>query len=420
MTEYIILAPLLIQIIGIIPVVITDKYIQRVQRGIMLHIITLIALLVAQNVVEYVLKTSWSEPYLRTLVSIFGYCVRPTILLLFSMLIAPHKKHYLALGLLIANNLAYLTATFSHWVFWTDENNNFHRGSIGYTAYFMSALLMFYLIYTTFSEYRHRKSALWVVLTNVVILTVSAFLEVTPAYFDYPVTYLTIAIVSCSLFYYIWLHLEFVREHEDDLMAKHRIKIMMTQIQPHFLYNTLSTIQSLCITDPKKAFHTTEIFGTYLRQNLDSLEQSDLIPLQKELEHTQIYAEIEMIRFPKIHVEYDIQYDDFKLPALTIQPLVENAIRHGVRSRENGEVKVTAKEQNGYYIVSVKDNGIGFDPKSLENMEGTHIGVANVKRRIEDMCTGTLTINSVIDKGTEIIISIPTTRRGKYENIMRR
>lgn len=419
MNEYTILIPLLIQIIGIIPVVLSDKYIQHSQRMIMMNIITLITLLVAQNGVEYVLKTSLPMPYFRTLISILGYILRPAILVFFCELVAPHRKHYIAWGLFGAHSLAYLTATFSHWVFWIDENNSFQRGSIGYTAYFTSSLIMVYLFYVTVSEYRHRKSALWVVLANVIIISISAGLELTPAYSDYPVTYLTIAVVSCSLFYYIWLHLEFVREHEEDLMAKQRIKIMMSQIQPHFLYNTLSTIQSLCVTDPKKAFHTTEMFGTYLRHNIDFLEQPELIELKKELEHTKIYAQIEMIRFPKISVEYDIKADDFKLPPLTIQPMVENAIRHGVRGMDDGKITVSTRDEDGFYIVDIKDNGKGFDPQTLAEQEGTHIGVANVRQRIEDMCSGTLEINSEEGKGTEIIIRIPHTRRRKYENYLR-
>jgi len=419
MTEYIILMPLLIQIVGLFYGVVTDKYLRRSQRYIMLGIVTLIVLLIVQNGAEYILKTSVSMPYVRTLVSIAGYILRPGIIMLFIKLVSPDKKHYFALGIFIANSLAYLTATFSPWVFYISDDNRFQRGDIGYTAYFMSSLLLVYLVVVTAYDYRHRKDSLVVVLFNAGLVALSAILELTPAYFDSPVSYLTIAVVSCSLFYYIWLHLEFVREHENELMAENRIKIMMSQIQPHFLYNTLSTIQSLCITDPKMAFSTTEKFGTYLRHNIDFLEQPELIPLEKELEHTRIYADIEMIRFPKISVEYDIKADNFKLPPLTIQPLVENAIRHGVRGMDDGKVTVTTKEENGYYKVIVKDNGTGFDPDTLGEQEGTHIGVANVRQRIEDMCTGTLEIDSEEGKGTEITISIPKTRRRKYENYLR-
>ena len=225
--------------------------------------------------------------------------------------------------------------------------------------------------------------------------------------FNSPVSFLTIAVVCCSLFYYIWLHLQFVREHEQALQTEQRIQIMMTQIQPHFLYNTLTTIQSLCRTDPEKAFVVTERFGAYLRQNINSLSQPDLIPLEKELEHTRIYAEIEMVRFPQIRMEYDLQDVAFRVPALTIQPLVENAIRHGVRIRKNGIISIATRRGDSFHKIVISDNGKGFDVQTAEQADETHLGIRNVRERIEKMCGGTMEIDSRIDEGTRITILIP-------------
>ena len=213
--------------------------------------------------------------------------------------------------------------------------------------------------------------------------------------------------VSASLFYDIWLHTQFVREHELALMAEQRIQIMMTQIQPHFLYNTLSTIQALCLSDPEKAAIVTEKFGTYLRRNLNSLNISDLIPLSQELEHTRTYAEIEMIRFPRISVIYEIEDEDFSLPALSIQPIVENAIRHGVRIRSDGLVTVSTKFCPEGHLITITDNGKGFDPRSVNDDDRPHIGISNVRERIEKMCGGSLTIRSFPDAGTTVTILIP-------------
>ena len=182
---------------------------------------------------------------------------------------------------------------------------------------------------------------------------------------------------------------------------------MMSQIQPHFLYNTLSTIQALCLMNPKKASEVTERFGTYLRNNMGFLDQPNLILLSKELEHTRIYSEIEMLRFPKISVEYDIKTEDFYIPALTIQPLVENAIRHGVRSREQGLVTVATRASADFFEIIISDNGVGFNPKDFSNDESKHIGIANVKERVESMCGGTLTIKSEPDNGTTVTIKMP-------------
>ena len=421
MENYLILAPLIIQLVGIIPFVLTDNYLRREQRMTMMNIITLIAIMIAQNCISYLLQTSVSMPYVRIIVSIVGYAVRPAIILLFSMLVAPDRNHYFPIVLVTLNTLTYLTATFSSLVFTISEDNHFVRGPLGYTAFFMSALMMIYLVFITIYEYRNRKYTLVMALSITAIIVLSAGLELTPADIEAPASYTTIATVSCSIFYYIWLHMEFVHDHESDLMAQQRIKIMMTQIQPHFLYNTLSTIQSLCLTDPEKAADTTEKFGTYLRHNIDFLEFPELIPLEKEIEHTKIYADIEMIRFPKISVEYDIKAKDFKLPPLTIQPLVENAIRHGVRSVENGKVTVTTRDEGEYNVIIISDNGIGFDASknNKKDDEHIHIGVSNVRKRIEDMCSGSLYIHSVVGEGTEITISLPKTKRREYENYLR-
>ena len=167
------------------------------------------------------------------------------------------------------------------------------------------------------------------------------------------------------------------------------------------------TIQALCRKDPERAYETTGKFGNYLRQNLAVMNQPNLIPLRKELEHTRTYADIEMLRFPNIHVQYEITDDEFQVPPLTIQPLVENAIRHGVRIREEGIVSITTRRIGEYHEIEIRDNGIGFDPESVKTDGQNHIGIHNVRERIEKMCGGTLTIESRVDEGTKAVIRIP-------------
>ena len=219
-------------------------------------------------------------------------------------------------------------------------------------------------------------------------------------------------IISCVA-YYIWLHLQFVREHEEALVAGQRMQIMMTQIQPHFLYNTIATIRALCRRDAEKAGDVAEKFGDYLRQNLDSLNIVGLIPFQKELEHTKIYAEIEMVRFENFRMEYDIRDDDFLVPPLTVQPLVENAIRHGVRIREEGIVRVSAWREGNSFEVMVQDNGVGFDIGGIDSADSSHIGIRNVRERIETMCGGTLKVESVFGEGTKVTISLPISKEAE-------
>ena len=407
MKEYIILMPLGIQLLGLLLVVLNDKYIRKEQKQTMTVIIGLISILLAQNVVDNILGTTVSIPYLRTVVSIVGYSVRPIVIVMFCKLVRPNGRNTVAWTLVILNALIYLSALFSPFVFSISAGNHFRRGSIfSYTAYFVCFALLAHLVYCTISEYKSRKSFIWIAFVNAAIIIISSILELY-AYFDYPVGYLTISVVSCSLFYYIWLHLEFVREHERALMAEQRIKIMMSQIQPHFVSNTLTTIQSLCMLNPQKASEITGKFGAYIRNNIASLDEEQLIPIKKELEHTKIYTDIEMLRFPEISVEYEIDEEDFSVPALTVQPLVENAIRHGVREIENGRIKVKTKKADSSYILTISDNGVGFDTDKLVAQDGEHIGINNVRERVKTMCGGTMNIESQIGQGTTVTITMP-------------
>ena len=310
-----------------------------------------------------------------------------------------------------------MTALFSSICFTITKTNSFARGPLGYTCFIISFALLLWLFLLSLLEYRKvRKAETIIPIANTLIIIAGVALDMLFSG-DFVVSFLTVSVVSCCVFYYLWLHLQFAREHEQALQAEQRIQIMISQIQPHFLFNTLTTIQALCRVNPDKAAEVTEKFAIYLRQNIDSLSQPSLIPLEKELEHTEVYAEIEMIRFPHIRVEYDIQDKDFSVPALTIQPLVENAIRHGVRVRKEGIVTVRTYRDGTDHILQIEDNGKGFDPEAALQRkepgeeaalkERSHIGLTNVRDRVQEMLYGTFHVDSRIDEGTRITIRIP-------------
>ena len=117
-----------------------------------------------------------------------------------------------------------------------------------------------------------------------------------------------------------------------------------------------------------------------------------------------------MIRFPNIRVEYDIRDEECCVPALTIQSLVENAIRHGVRSRKEGIVKVAAYREGNEHLIVIEDNGTGFTDLLAKSEDVTHIGIKNVRERLEQMCNGTMTIDSKPDEGTRVVLRIPASK----------
>ena len=192
-------------------------------------------------------------------------------------------------------------------------------------------------------------------------------------------------------------------------LAKNKIAIMMSQIQPHFLYNTLTTIKALVGQDPAQAQAVITEFSSYLRTNMDSLDLTTPVDFTKELEHTKTYTKIEQLRFPDLEVEYDIKDINFRLPSLSVQPMVENAIKHGLRNRTapGGKVIIRTYEEDEHHIVQIIDNGAGFSVLSTSDSSRSHIGLVNTKRRIEVMMHGVFQIESTPNVGTTITFVIP-------------
>lgn len=196
-------------------------------------------------------------------------------------------------------------------------------------------------------------------------------------------------------------------EKEHQLTQMH-IAIMISQIQPHFIYNTLGSIHQLCLEQPERAAQLTLEFSQYLRGSLGELTKTRPIPLFKEMEHVRHYVHIEKVRFPDITVQFDLHCTNFQLPALSVQPLVENAIKHGLRGLDSGgTVIISSQETDNNYLVCIRDDGIGFDPAAPAQDGRLHVGIQNIRSRLEDMCGGTLVIDSAPGKGTTATIIIP-------------
>lgn len=190
-------------------------------------------------------------------------------------------------------------------------------------------------------------------------------------------------------------------------LLKSNATLMLSQIKPHFIYNTLTTIQSMIKLNPEQAYHTTGIFASYLRSNISAIDSFDPVPLSKELENVRSYADIEQIRFgEKLQVIYDIQSCAFSLPPLTIQPLVENAIKHGIRKRSGkGAVTISTFEDEDHYYATVADNGVGFSPDKTDNPMS--VGLKNIEYRLRTISNGRLEIDSRPGEGTTMRIIIP-------------
>ena len=194
-------------------------------------------------------------------------------------------------------------------------------------------------------------------------------------------------------------------------LAESRIATMISQIQPHFIYNTLGTIEQLCITEPDAASKLVRNFSLYLRGNFSELDNAKPIMFSQEMNHVKNYTDIEQVRFPDMTIQYDLRSVEFLLPALSVQPLVENAIKHGLMGlEEGGIVTISAYETDEFYVVEVADDGVGFDTSALLD-DRKHVGLRNIRERLKVMVNGTLEIESTVGVGTKVLIKIPKETR---------
>ena len=193
-------------------------------------------------------------------------------------------------------------------------------------------------------------------------------------------------------------------------LAESRISTMMSQIRPHFIYNTLGSIEQLCKLDPPKAGELVHNFAKYLRGNFGELDNPKPILMTQEMEHVHHYISIENVRFPDMTFTFEMNSDDFHIPALTIQPIVENAIKHGLmRLPKGGTIHVVSYETKTDYCISVEDDGVGFDTNALLD-DRKHVGLRNIRERLKVMVNGTLEIESTVGVGTKVTITIPKER----------
>ncbi len=296
---------------------------------------------------------------------------------------------------------------FLHIYYYIDDNNFYHRNP-GHVISMIIPIVGMIIDASLIIQNRMKINR----LTRVSLLSYMflPFIAVIIQIFHYGISLTNIAI-SISM---ILMFIASMIEQNENLAKKEkeaadlRISIMISQIAPHFIYNTLTSIQEMCSSDPEMAGELTGEFAEYLRGNLESLNMDKPVPFERELSHVKCYASIEEKRFlGKVKTRYNIQDDEFLIPSLTLQPLVENAIKHGLRKKRGGGTVEISTERIGDEIhIKVKDDGVGFDMNQI-NDDKMHVGIYNVTKRLHDMCGGSLKIESNVGTGTCVEIILP-------------
>ncbi|MBQ9595674.1 MAG: histidine kinase [Synergistaceae bacterium] len=232
------------------------------------------------------------------------------------------------------------------------------------------------------------------------VLVVYMFIEI------YPLIDICVVISALSMYSLILsdqVEQDLKRQRE---IANQRTSIMVLQMRPHFIYNTMTSIYCLCGQNPQLARQVIMDFTTYLRKNFNAIASAEPIPFTSELEHTRAYLNVEQAQYEdSLFVDYDTPHIRFRVPPLTLQPIVENAIKHG-RDPYAGPFRIsirTRKTDSSSEIV-VADNGRGFAPNDDSEQ---HTALKNIKQRLEIMCGGNLTITPNDGGGTVVTVMIP-------------
>ncbi len=220
-------------------------------------------------------------------------------------------------------------------------------------------------------------------------------------------------------------------EKQQKLRADAEIRALQAQINPHFLFNVLNTVVSFCRTDPETARRLLLQIGDFFRQNLQ--RGNDLVPLREELKHVETYLAIEQARFGhRLKVVYHIDpgAETALIPGLSIQPLVENAVLHGLLpKRGGGTVEIAVTLDQAEVCIQVKDEGVGIATEILEgllqertsrNCKGLGIGLKNVHERLRSLYgpRSGLVITSQVGLGTKVEMRIPLQEAQNGDNQM--
>jgi len=293
--------------------------------------------------------------------------------------------------------------------YYIDENNVYHREFLHIISSIFGILFM---VYSVFLIIRYRKrikmSEFVVLLAYNGIITLGMIIQT----FVYGLSMISV----CTTIAFIVLTVDMVKRqvlvYNETIIEAENMKtqIVISQIQPHFLYNSLTAIMGIT-EDPKKTREAIVDFSKYLRGNMDSLTKDKPIEFEEELKHVETYLRLEKLRFDdEINIVYEIYERGFRIPSLSIQVLAENAIKHGITQKMDGTGNLTIRSErvaSGEVVITVIDDGVGFDINEKKNDGRSHVGIENLKKRLKFMCNGELYIESEIGKGTTARIVLP-------------
>ena len=297
------------------------------------------------------------------------------------------------------------TTLFTNLFYYITDDNKFVRGDL-YTLMCAPSVLTIVVTLRGLILRRNKfnRRHFFSFLACLLPLTIVSVLHIYISVFPLLGVCLTLTILLMFMINLLDLIEYYMRQQAE--ISRQRANIAILQMRPHFIYNTMTGIYYLCDQDPEKAKQVTLDFTTYLRKNFTAIASEDTIPFSEELEHTRAYLAVEMAQFEDIlSVDYDTPHTHFRLPSLTLQPIVENAVKYGCDPDSDSlHIVIRTRSTDSGSEITVEDNGPGY--VDVDDNK-PHIALANIKERLEMMCGGTMSISKRERGGTVVKIIIP-------------
>ena len=405
-------ASLMLSLIGLVAVVIMPSLDRWSKRFFFIYFLTL-TLYVVFSLAELI---SYSYPEMNHFQLIFMYFDS-----LFPSILMPQMTIYLlhcckeswkqsalfyAVTILWAIFFIMLNMTlFTDWFYYISSENELERGPL----YPLMIMIVFAITFLNLIGAIRRRKKLskryfYAFLTGLLPMIVAMFIHFFVPVYGFLAIAIGIGALSMLSIILSDLTKQYLRQQHD--IAHQRASIMVLQMRPHFIYNTMMSIYYLCKQDSDLAQQVTLDFTTYLRKNFTAIASEDLIPFSEELEHARAYLAVEQAQYDDmLVVDYDITYTGFRLPPLTLQPIVENAVKHGMDQDSNPlYILIKTSTTGSSSVIYVENSGADFEPADTDE---PHIALNNIQQRLKIMCGGDMTINPREGGGTVVTITIP-------------
>ena len=341
-----------------------------------------------------------------------SYIMLPLTVMIEVLIIAPNKIfRFISLIPGLINAAIYASAFFGSRVAFTiNEKNNFVRGPLGFFIYFTLEIYVLLLVLYSVIYFKWNNAKLSIILILIVVQTLlAAVLELHSliGHLSAPITAL------CIMEYYFYLSAIYQQDMRQQVMekevfiAKQQMDILRSQIQPHFIFNSLSVIRALTKHDSREAVQCIDSFSEYLRAHINSLRKDELVPFEQELDNARAYLDLVQAdsRKHNIEVVYDLTCTSFKIPPLTLEPIVENSIKHSIGG-QGGILSIATRETDTDIYITVSDNGSPQGGMTDQETKRLGVGLDNTRKRLKMACRGSME-SDFSDSGAVVTITIP-------------